>query len=565
MLTVSRVSKHYADEEILREISFSLNPGERVGLVGVNGSGKTTLLKIILGQESADEGSVSVAPEVRVGYLAQGLNAAPEATVQDLLDEAVGDLAGAEAEVERLAAALAEAPGAAQIERAYEAALTHLQWVSQQADEGAGLATLKNLGLADVPHTWPVARLSGGQKTRLALALVLLARPQLLLLDEPTNHLDLDMLLWLENWLAVFRGAALIVSHDRAFLDGAVTTILDLDAETHRLTAYPGNYSDYVEAKLNEREQQWGAWRDQESEIRRMKQDITRTKNQSLKVELSTTPRQPGVRRIAKKVARKALAREKKLDRYLESDDRVDKPKQGWQVKLEFDAASASGRDVLMLENLTIGYNQPLLEGLNLVLRFGERVALIGANGSGKTTLVRTAMGQLPPLAGRARLGASVVPGYFAQEQELLRPELNALTTLQQVSTQSDTELRNFLHYFLFSGDDVFTPVAKLSYGERARLALAALVARGCNFLVLDEPINHLDIPSRARFEQALTAFEGTSLVIAHDRYFIERFATHIWKVEDGTVHDYVDLEAALRGPSPAGAAPEPWRLEADV
>jgi len=200
-----------------------------------------------------------------------------------------------------------------------------------------------------------------------------------------------------------------------------------------------------------------------------------------------------------------------------------------------------------MLEDLSVGYDRPLLTGVNLTLRFGERVALIGANGSGKTTLLRTALGHLPPLAGRARLGAAVRPGYFAQEQELLRPELNALQTLQQESTQSETELRNFLHYFLFAGDEVFTPAARLSYGERARLALAVLVARGCNFLVLDEPINHLDIPARARFEQALTAFEGTSLVIAHDRYFIERFATRVWKVEAATVREYLDLEAALR------------------
>ena len=558
MLTVNGVSKHYADQEILRGISFSVNPGERAGLVGPNGCGKTTLLKIILGQESADEGSVWVAPEVRVGYLAQGLNAAPEATVEDLLNEALGDVAGAEAEVERLATALADSPGAAEVQNAYERALTQLQQVSERAEAGAVQATLRNLGLAEVPLSWPVARLSGGQKTRLALALVLLARPRLLLLDEPTNHLDLEMLLWLEKWLAGFRGAALIVSHDRAFLDATVTAILDLDAETHRLSAYPGNYSDYLEAKLAEREQQWSAWRDQQMEIRRMKQDITRTKSQSLKVEQSTTPRQPGVRRIAKKVARKALAREKKLERYLESDDRVGKPRQGWQVKLEFDAASASGRDVLMMEDLAVGYRQPLLSSLNLVLRFGERVALIGANGSGKTTLVRTLLGQLPPLAGRARLGASVVPGYFAQGQELLRPELNALTTLQQVSAQSDTDLRNFLHYFLFSGDEVFTPVAKLSFGERARLALAVLVARGCNFLVLDEPINHLDIPSRARFEQALAAFDGTSLVIAHDRYFIGHFATRVWKAAGGTVREYLDLEVALAGP-------QPWTGEADA
>jgi ATPase subunit of ABC transporter with duplicated ATPase domains len=198
MLTVSRISKRYADQEILHDITFSLNPGERVGLVGPNGCGKTTLLKIILGQEGADGGSVAVSPEVRVGYLAQGLTAAPEATIQDLLDEALGGLASAEADVERLAAALAEAPGAAEIERAYEAALARLQQVSERAETGAVLATLKNLGLAEIPLGWPVAQLSGGQKTRLALALVLLARPQLLLLDEPTNHLDLDRLIWLE-------------------------------------------------------------------------------------------------------------------------------------------------------------------------------------------------------------------------------------------------------------------------------------------------------------------------------------------------------------------------------
>ena len=547
MLTVNRISKSYADKEFLREVSFSLNVGERVGLVGPNGCGKTTLLKIIMGQENAEGGSVSLMPGARVGYLAQGLNAAPETTVQALLDETLGDLAQAEAELERLAGSLAAAASDVKLERAYEEALAHLQAVSQRADSGAVMATLKNLGLDDVPLSRPVALLSGGQKTRLALALVLLSRPQLLLLDEPTNHLDLEMLLWLEQWLVGYRGAVLIVSHDRAFLDAAVTTILELDADTHGLRAYSGNYSDYLDAKLAEREQQQGAWRDQEYEIRRMKQDIVRTKGQALKVEHSTTPRQPHVRRIAKKVARKAAVREKKLDRYLESDERVDKPKAGWHMKLAFEAAAASGRDVLMLEHLTVGYDRPLLSDLNLTLRFGERVALIGANGSGKTTLVRTALGQLPPLAGRARLGASVQAGYFAQEQELLRPELNALTTLQQFSNQSETDLRNFLHYFLFAGDDVFTPVARLSFGERARLALATLVAKGCNFLVLDEPINHLDIPSRSRFEQALTAVEGTSLVIAHDRYFIERFASRIWKVEDGGVREYVDLEAALK------------------
>lgn len=279
-----------------------------------------------------------------------------------------------------------------------------------------------------------------------------------------------------------------------------------------------------------------------------MRQDIARTKEQSLKVERSTTPRQPGVRRYAKKVARKALAREKKLDRYLASEERVEKPKIGWQMKLEFDAAQASGRDVVILESAAVGYDRPLLSDLHLTLRFGERVALVGANGAGKTTLARTIAGQLRPLAGRVRLGASVRLGYFAQEQELLRAELNALTTLQQFSGESETDLRNFLHYFLFEGDDVFTPVGELSFGERSRLALATLVLQGCNFLLLDEPINHLDIPSRARFEQALAGFEGAVLAVVHDRYFIERFATRVWKVEGGTVREYVDLEAALKG-----------------
>jgi ATP-binding cassette subfamily F protein 3 len=272
----------------------------------------------------------------------------------------------------------------------------------------------------------------------------------------------------------------------------------------------------------------------------RLKQDIARTKEQSLSVECSTTPRQPGVRRIAKKVARKALSREKKLKRYLASDERTDKPKETWQIKLEFGEASTSSRDssrdssreVLKLEKLAVGYGEKvLLRDLDQQIRYGARVALVGPNGSGKTTLLRTIAGKLPPLAGRARLGANVRVGYMAQEQETFDPALTAFETLQRIASLSETEARTFLHQFLFSGDDVFRPVGKLSFGERARLALACLVAQGCNFLLLDEPINHLDIPSRARFEQALTAFEGTILAVVHDRYFIEGFAAEIWEV----------------------------------
>jgi ATP-binding cassette subfamily F protein 3 len=361
---------------------------------------------------------------------------------------------------------------------------------------------------------------------------VLLAEPQALLLDEPTNHLDPAMLEWLEDWLAAYPGAALIVSHDRAFLDRIVTRILELGSESHGLREYAGNYSDYVEQTTAEHERRWEQWRGQEAEVRRVRADIARTREQAMQVERTTTPRQPGVRRIAKKVAVKARSREKKLARYLDSGERVEKPKAGWQMKLEFGQAPATGQDVLALEDLAVGYaGVPLLAGLTRTVRQGARIALMGPNGSGKSTLVRTLVGQLPPVAGRARLGANVRVGYLAQEQESLDPALDAISTIQALAPFSETEARAFLHYFLFSGDEVFTPAGSLSFGERARLNLAALVAGGCNLLLLDEPINHLDIPSRARFEQALSGFAGTSLALVHDRYFVERYATEVWSL----------------------------------
>ena len=270
---------------------------------------------------------------------------------------------------------------------------------------------------------------------------------------------------------------------------------------------------------------------------------------QSRSVERSTTPRQPNVRRLAKKVATKAKSREKKLDRYLESDERVEKPKQSWQMKVEFGALPESGKDVLRLDKASVGYGDlVLLRDVTLSIRQGERIALIGENGTGKSTLVKTIIGQLPPLAGEVRLGVNVRVGYFAQEQDVLDPDSTPLESLQTIAPWSETEMRSFLHYFLFTGDQPLTPNQLLSYGERARLMLALLVAQGCNFLILDEPINHLDIPSRTQFETALTNFEGTALAVVHDRYFIQGFASRIWAVQSEHLVEFFDLEAAQQG-----------------
>ncbi len=542
MLTAHNLSKSYGIQTILTNISFNISPGDRVGLIGPNGCGKTTLMRILAGKEKPDQGTVVFAPQsLRVAYLGQGFELDPASRFDAIIQAASGDPQNLTRRVASLASALADSPQNKDLQEAYDAALQAFQSLDQKG-LGRVSAILQAFDLEKIPADLPVGSLSGGQKTRLALALVLIEDPQLLLLDEPTNHLDIQMLEWLEAWLSGFPGAALIVSHDRTFLDHTSNRILDLDPETHSILEYRGNYSDYLEQYLQRKEKQAAAFRDQVDEIRRMKQDINRVKQQASWVEQTTTSRQPGVRRIAKKVAKKAKSREKKLERFMESDEILEKPKAGWQMKLAFGQDSHLGQDVLTLENLTIGFpgSAPLLEGVSLNANAGRRIALTGPNGCGKTTLLRTIAGLFQPLAGRVRLGASVHLGYMAQEQELLDPRISAVETIQSYGPLNETDARAFLHFFLFSGDDAVRPSAALSFGERARLALACLVVQGCNFLLLDEPINHLDIPSRTRFEQALTPFEGTILAVVHDRYFIERFATDLWVVEDRKIHQVI-------------------------
>jgi ATP-binding cassette subfamily F protein 3 len=543
MLSVNNISKSYGLDLILDGISFNLNSGECLGLVGPNGSGKTTLLRILVQQEKPDSGSVQFEPpELRVGYLPQGFTQHPEETLQIYLDQMEGNLDLLTARLEKLAAGLAENTHSLELQHDYDQVLAQLE--HSMENSGRGPSILAGLGLGQLTLDTPIANLSGGQKTRLSLAGVLLSDPQLILLDEPTNHLDLDMLVWLEDWMIGYQGAVLVVSHDRTFLDHTATSILEIDPKTHKSRLYAGNYSDYLEQKMADYDRRWQEYADQQDEISRLR-------SASRHVRGLANFRRGGKADSGDKFAKGFFANrslatvkrakqiERRVNRML-NEDRVEKPKPAWEMKIEFEDIPESGRDVVALEHLSIGYGDLiLLEDLNLVLRYGERVALIGPNGSGKTTLLKTILGKIPSISGCLRLGTNVRLGYMAQEQENLDPSLNSLQTVQKLISQSETEARSFLSKFLFKGDDVFIPVGSLSYGERSRLSLARLVATGCNLLMLDEPINHLDILARSRFEQALKAFEGSLLAVVHDRYFIQGFATHIWEVSGKNLVSY--------------------------
>ncbi len=539
MLTAHHLYKSYGIQPILEDISFSISQTERVGLIGANGSGKTTLMRILAGIEQPDSGTVvSTRPQLRIGYLAQGMEFDPGQTLQSALNLDTLSEASLEAEIASLALALSSNPEDPDLQAKYDSALLLISSLQSLP------ALLAPLGLDQIPLDTPVKHLSGGQKTRLMLARVLLQEPHLLLLDEPTNHLDIEMLEWLEGWLSSFNGAALIVSHDRAFLDNTVTSILELDPNTHDIKSYPGNYADYLEHKIVEHEKQAQAFQDQQDEIAQLRaaashiRGLTKMKKGGKGDSGDKFAKGFFGNRSTKNVAGRAKHIEARIEKLL-TEERIERPKSSWQMKLDFGAPSHQSKDVLVTENLSVGYDAPLLTDLNLYIRAGQRIALTGPNGAGKTTLVRTIAGRLPPLAGSLKLGVTVKLGYMAQEQELLKPDFNPLQTIQNIAPFNETEARNFLHYFLFKGDDALRPTRELSFGERARLQLGLLVAQGCTFLLLDEPINHLDIPSRARFEEALANFKGTILAVVHDRYFIERFASDVWTVRDGKVEKW--------------------------
>jgi ATP-binding cassette subfamily F protein 3 len=547
LLQVQNLSKTYGAAIVLDGVSFVLNDGEHVGLIGPNGAGKSTLIRCVVGEEHPDGGTVALSPAgATVGYLPQALGASQQGrSLGEAVTSARAELVEAERAVQRAADALAERTGE-ELEAAmgaYDAALVRFEALGGYEREQRAAVVLQRLGLAEIDPDTPVAALSGGQKTRLGLALLLLREPDLLLLDEPTNHLDVQALEWLEGFVRAYPRSALVVSHDREFLDRTVSRVLYLDPETRAARSYPGGYSDFVAARDHELALQEETWQQQQAYVGRVERDVARLKDGALRIERSTTPREPGVRKLARKKAQLAKSRERKLERFVESDERVDRPRLRWG--LNFDVARRlvgepppSGRAVLELDDVAFGYpgSALLFDGASLDVRYGQRVAVVGPNGAGKTTLLRLIEGRLPPTDGRLRLGANVRVGTLAQEQETLDPDRTVLQTVLAERPMSETEARGFLPMFLFSGESVFTRVGACSPGERARLQLALLILRGCNLLLLDEPLNHLDIEAREHFEAALHAFEGTIIAVAHDRAFLRTFAERVVEVRDGRV-----------------------------
>ncbi|HEU0164415.1 MAG TPA: ABC-F family ATP-binding cassette domain-containing protein, partial [Thermomicrobiales bacterium] len=478
-------------------------------------------------------GAISLAPARTVGYLRQGFADLPEGTLGDLLDIPTRGLFSAQVQMDASALALGDPGDPDMLADAFDRATAVFEAAGGYAALDELDALLDRFGLGDVALDRLLATLSGGQKTRAGLAGLLASRPDLLVLDEPTNHLDIDALDWLAQFLVRSNSAVLMVSHDRGFLDQVATDIFELDGITHRLTIYPGNYSEYAEQKRHAEEEHAAAWARQQKEVRRIKEDIRRMEHHARTIEANTIDY--AVRKKAAKIARPAVVRKAKLERMLDSEEAIDRPSQSWGLAMELKGISGGARDVVSLEGVSVAFGgTEVLHGVSLDVQHGDRVALIGPNGSGKSTLIKIIAGLVEPTDGRVRLGTNVNVGYFAQEQDSLDLERTVLETARRGAAMSESDTRTFLHRFLFAGEMVHRKVAELSYGERARLMLALLVLQGTNLLLLDEPLNHLDISSRENFERALVQFEGTMILVLHDRYAVERLASRVVEIRDG-------------------------------
>ena len=541
MVSASDLTVRFGGRLVLDAVSFTIPPGGRVGLVGPNGSGKTTLLNVLAGNLRPERGAVSFPPGTRVGALPQGALPDDERTLGDLLDAASGGLVAARLAFEAATAGVAgvsldEAENARRM-AAYDSALTSLE------ARGGFLALddldvlLARFGLAERDLATAIRTLSGGEKTRAALAALLLSRPDVLLLDEPTNHLDIEGLAWLESFLASYAGTVLVVSHDRAFLDRVVTEILSIDPATGRVTHTAGGYSDLLVDRERQAADRESAYRRQRVEIARVERDVAALAGRAMSRERES--QNDFQRGRAKKIARTAKVRERRLERQLEGGERIEKPTPEWGLALDFGAAPESSRMVVRLDGVGVSLGgRPVLNDVSLLIGFRDRLAITGANGSGKTTLLRLIAGDIEPDHGTVVLGPSVVVGHFTQEHAGIDTGRTVLDQALRVAATSESETRTFLHRFLFGGDAVHQPAGTLSFGERARLALALLVLRGANLLLMDEPLNHLDIPAREQFEAALAAYDGTLVMVSHDRAAIDRVATRTVVVSGGRLQE---------------------------
>ena len=522
ILSCSSISRSFGDNHILKRVSFHIEEHEKAAIVGINGAGKSTLLKIIIGQLAPDEGTVTWAKGAAVGYLAQHQDLDGTETIYDTLLEVKRPILEMEERLRRLELEMNTVSGEELESRLSEySRLNHtFELENGYACRSEITGVLKGLGFSEEEFSKPFHALSGGQKTRVSLGKLLLTKPDILLLDEPTNHLDMESIAWLETYLKGYPGSVIIVAHDRYFLDRVVTKVIELDNGT--ATVFSGNYSAYSDKKAMLRDAQIRAYLNQQQEIRHQEAVIAKLKSFN-----------------REKSIRRAESREKMLDKI----ERLEKPAEvndSMDIRLEPDVVS--GNDVLIVTGLSKAFDaRPLFTDGNFEIKRGERIAIIGNNGTGKTTLLKIINGLIPADSGEIRLGSKVHIGYYDQEHQVLHMDKTLFQEIQDTYPHmNNTQIRNTLASFLFTGDDVFKLIRDLSGGERGRVSLAKLMLSDANFLLLDEPTNHLDITSKEILESALNRYTGTVLYVSHDRYFINRTATRILDLTGQAFVNYI-------------------------
>ena len=522
ILSCQNISKAFVENQVLKNVSFHIEDHEKAAIVGINGAGKTTLLRIIVGEMTPDDGQVVLAKDKTLGYLAQNSTVDTSHTIYEELLSVKADLLRLEEKIRECENNMKHADG-----DALEDLMKQYTSLTHAFETGGGylyrselVGVLKGLGFTEDEFSKPVATLSGGQKTRVALGRLLLQNPDLIILDEPTNHLDMNSIAWLETYLLNYKGAVLIVSHDRYFLDRIAGKVIEIDQS--KATTFMGNYSDYAVKKEQLRVAAWNAYMNQQREIKHQEEVIEKLKSFN-----------------REKSIKRAESREKMLDKI----EVIEKPSEvRTDMKLTLTPRILSGNDVLTVEHLSKSFDShKLFTDVNFEIKRGEHVAIIGDNGSGKTTLLKILNGLVPADQGTFRLGSNVEIGYYDQEHHVLHSEK---TLFEEISDDypylNNTQIRNVLAAFLFTGEDVFKRISDLSGGERGRVSLAKLVLSNANFLILDEPTNHLDIMSKEILEDALNGYEGTILYVSHDRYFINRTAHRILDLTEGQFVSYV-------------------------